>query len=833
MARLTIDYGIDLGTTNSAIAVREDNGIVLIPNKDGSVTTPSAVHVDKRGQTHVGAAAKGAALRDRKSNTATIFKRTMGQGADATWQFEASGRRMLPEELSAEVLMQLRADVRDKRGEELREIVIAVPADFDTGQCAATRNAAQLAGFSKCTLLLEPIAAALAYGFQKLENEAYWLVYDFGGGTFDAAVVQIEDGVPRVVNHAGNNYLGGVNIDRDLVTRKLIPALTNAHRVPPYDPASEFWKIPLLKLQSEAEKAKIQICRTSRATTVLMDELCADLDGKMIDFDAQLTLEDVAEVTAPYVAQTLDLCRRALAEKGLQPAQMDKILMVGGSTLSPLVRQEVQRAFNQPIEISIDPMTVVAEGAAVLAGTITREGIDEDVPTGSYSLDIKSPLVADEPRVEFSAVVKSPKGGQIAGLTIEFVDEATGWRSGKIQIGSDGRVRTELRVTEGKGAAFQVQLRTADGTLAQCAPDRVPMRWGIVDIEIPLTANIGVGMANGRLDAILKRGRPLPAKVKSFHYIVKPLMRGRDSEPLRIPLYEGSNVERANRNRRLAEILVPGDGLVRDLPAGTEIEITLECDRSRTLTATAEVPSIEKVFTAKVELDKTMPSAQVTRSGLKDQVARLARLRGNANRIGDAQIAAILAEIDEQQFARRIEQSLRHENDAEQLGEAERSLRDFASQIDRLEDLLEWPRHLDEAKVLLDSCRKTVGRAGKPEHRRELDGLEKRLDELAASRQMIPLHNWEDEARRLLSLVTESDPGWWIGYFEYLRSQSPAMTDRNAAEMLVRRGEVAKNSAPFDFDALKAVCRQLNNLLPPPDIKPGEPRLPEPPTIKQ
>jgi molecular chaperone DnaK len=823
MTRLTIDYGIDLGTTNSAIAVREDSGVVLIPNKDGSVTTPSAVHVDKRGRIFVGAGAKNELLRQSENNTATVFKRTMGQGAGAAFQFESSGRKMLPEELSAEVLKELRADVRDKRGEELREIVITVPADFDTGQCAATKDAARLAGFSKCTLLLEPIAAALAYGLQKLETEAYWLIYDFGGGTFDAAVIQIEDGVPRVVNHAGNNYLGGVNIDRDLVTRKLVPVLTDVYHSPPFDPQSNFWRIPRARLQAEVEKAKIQVCRSARPAKVLLDELCADRSGKMIDFEAEITPEDVVEVTAPYVAQTLDLCRRALAEKGLKPAQMDKIIMVGGSTLSPWVRKEVQSEFNRPTEISIDPMTVVALGAAVLASTITREQIDDDVPAGSYNLEIKSPLVADEPRVEFSAIVKPPEGGQLAGLTIEFIDETTGWRSGKIRVGSDARVRAELRVTEGKGALFQVQLRTADGTLAPCAPDRVALRWGIVDVEIPLTANIGVGMANGRLDAILERGTPLPTKKRSVHYIVNPLRRGPDSV-LHIPLYDGPNVERAIRNRLLIDLRVEGKDLPRDVPAGKDIEITLHCDRSRTVTATAYIPDVEKEVTVTVDLEKTVPSAKDTRLGLQAQKVRLERLRKDANRAGDAQMAAILTQIDAEQLARRIEQCLQHESDAEQLGQAERSLRDFASQIDQLEDLLEWPRHLDKAKQLLEECRRVVGRAGAAEHWRDLEMLEKRLEELAVSREIVRLHSWEDETRRLLFSARDADPGWWIGYFEYLRSQAATMSDRKVAEMLVNRGEGAKNSQPFDFEALKAICRQLTNLLPdtPPPPPPAE-----------
>ena len=196
MARTTIDYGIDLGTTNSSVAVLTDTIAEVVPNKDGSLMTPSAIWYDKRGKLYVGKDARSRHLHDEE-NAAVEFKLRMGQN----WRkmFQRSGNRMLPEEMSAEVLKSLRADVHTNKREDVNAAVVTVPAAFELSQCEATRRAAELAGLTVSPLLQEPVAAALAYGFQSASDKVFWLVYDFGGGTFDAAVIQLRDGVIQVV----------------------------------------------------------------------------------------------------------------------------------------------------------------------------------------------------------------------------------------------------------------------------------------------------------------------------------------------------------------------------------------------------------------------------------------------------------------------------------------------------------------------------------------------------------------------------------------------------------------------------------------------------------
>ena len=220
MSRTTIDFGIDLGTTNSAIAVLKDVTPEIIKNNDDQDVTPSAVGYDKSGHLFVGSRAKSMTI-DKPRDSYGEFKRLMG--TNNVYKFQSSGLIKNPEELSAEILKSLRGDVIRTLAEEIVAAVITVPAAFELHQCDATRRAAELAGFKGSPLLQEPVAAALAYGFQTDTEKSYWLVYDFGGGTFDAALIKAEEGMINVVHHGGDNFLGGSDIDWAILEDLILP----------------------------------------------------------------------------------------------------------------------------------------------------------------------------------------------------------------------------------------------------------------------------------------------------------------------------------------------------------------------------------------------------------------------------------------------------------------------------------------------------------------------------------------------------------------------------------------------------------------------------------
>lgn len=330
--RETIDFGIDLGTTNSAIAVAEDDGVRVIKNNDGWDFTPSAVWIPKEGVIHVGRRARERTETD-PGNAYAEFKLEMG-AAGAGRLFERTGVTLTPEELSAEVLKSLRQDAAHEYGHQPAAAVITVPASFALNQNNATGSAAALAGLGEhCPLVQEPTAAAIAYGVQDASESAHWMVFDLGGGTFDAALMSKRDGELQLIQHAGDPYLGGKLIDWALVDDLLAPAVRRDLGLADFNRNNRGrWRKNFAKLKLEAENAKIAL---SRAGSV---EISVDLDdgnGGTEPFEYTLTRGALDDLALPFYTRAVRLCREALADSSLRPDHIDRLLLVGGATLSP------------------------------------------------------------------------------------------------------------------------------------------------------------------------------------------------------------------------------------------------------------------------------------------------------------------------------------------------------------------------------------------------------------------------------------------------------------------------------------------------------------------
>jgi molecular chaperone DnaK len=284
----------------------------------------------------------GRAARERQEsdpeNARSEFKARMGVDSEPD-SFPASGTSLSPEQLSAEVLKSLLNDVEQRTGSRPTTAAVTVPAAFDLSASEATRQAAELAGLDFSPMLSEPAAAALACGFQFTDSSARWLVYDLGGGTFDAAIVDVRDGEFRIVQHRGDNVLGGKLVDWRIVEELLLPALARELRLPPDDGphrGDARWRVAVAKLKRAAEVAKIQV---SRAPTAAIYVDVATPDGDQVDLEYELTRADVERFTEPLVVRSVNLCRAALAEARLRGGDIDRVVLVGGPTQTPLLRE--------------------------------------------------------------------------------------------------------------------------------------------------------------------------------------------------------------------------------------------------------------------------------------------------------------------------------------------------------------------------------------------------------------------------------------------------------------------------------------------------------------
>src|ERR1044072_8865992 len=404
-----IDFGIDLGTTNSCIARAAGGEVTVIQNNDQMNVTPSVVRVLKSGSLLVGRRAYNALAEDPE-NVAQEVKRLMGQRYAKT--FPASGRSMSPEEISAEVLKSLLADARRRTGEEVRAACVTVPAAFTALQCEATARAAQLAGLEEYPLLQEPIAAAVAYGAAAGVRDQRWLVFDLGGGTLDVAVVSTRGGRLNVLEHRGDNPLGGKDIDRALVENVLVPFLMEQFALPRADAEGPEFARLLRKLTLLAEYAKIELT-TADETIVSLLDLGEDREGRLIEAEMPLTRARLESELEPLVARCLRLADEALAGARVRGLELDRVLLVGGSMRMPRVPEALTAHLGTPVDSSLDPMTVVARGAAVYASTVERSasasaGLKEEPKGGALTVRLAYDPLTAEPRARGA--------GELAGV---------------------------------------------------------------------------------------------------------------------------------------------------------------------------------------------------------------------------------------------------------------------------------------------------------------------------------------------------------------------------------------------------------------------------------
>jgi molecular chaperone DnaK len=810
MSRTTIDFGIDLGTTNSAIALLKGTTPEVIKNNDDKDITPSAVFIDKRGQVHVGERAKNR-LGDESAGDDTFIEFKKRMGTDHQYQFKTAGRAMSPEELSAEVLKDLRGNVQQRLAEDVTASVITVPAAFEQRQCAATKKAGELAGFALCPLLQEPVAAALAYGFQQDVSKAYWLIYDFGGGTFDAAIMKAEDGSIHVINHGGDNYLGGSDIDWAIVEQLVMPVLAGSHNLPDFTRGNQKWRHALARIKHAAEIAKIQLSRTDTAYL----ERCRikDADGRDVEVEFKLTRDALVSVAEPIIMKSVAICHRVLKEKNLAPGAIERVILVGGPTLAPYFKQLLESSLGIRLDYSVDPLTVVARGAAVFAATQRLEGkAAQKAAAGQFTVDLRYKPVGPDEDPTVRGEVSSPSGTSVQGFTIEVVNKKTHWRSGKVPLTTEGKFKLNLLAEKGGQNTFMIELQDAKGSKQIPVPDTLTYTIGMAISEQPIINSIAVALANNEPDVFFKKGDPLPAKAKRLYRTTHALKKGQTGDVLRVPVVEGE-VELADRNRLLGTLEIKGSSIRRDLPAGTEVEVTLHIDASRIIRAKAYVPMLDEEYEAVIEYNTRAPEHRQLKKEYAAEMARLETLRESADKTEDEKAAAILDALDESGRMAEVEALIdAAKSDPDAANRAERQLLQIKIELDHADDALKWPALVAEAQTDLDALDKLIDAHGSSDQKSQAEKLRQQIDDLAGQKRTDALRKKMEQVLDLHRDVLFAQPGFWLGYFKYLLEQSDKMTDPAAAQRLFNQGHQCINNN--NVQGLRNTVAQLIGLLP-------------------
>jgi molecular chaperone DnaK len=804
--------GIDLGTTNSAVAQLDGVDTTVLKNNEGDETTPSAVYVDRRGRLLVGRAARERQDVD-PDNARAEFKAHMGVDRELDL-FPASGRRMSPEDLSAEVLKSLLHDVEQRTGTRPTTAVVTVPAAFDLSASEATRRAAALAGLESTTLLPEPAAAAMAYGFQ-LTDDARWLIYDLGGGTFDAAVIDVRDGEFRIARHAGDNVLGGKLVDWRIVEDLLLPELARevgrAHPEPRRgDP---LWRTAVAKLKRAAEIAKIQVSRSDVAD-VFVDVTTPS--GDRVDLEFELTRRQVEEFTRPVVVRSVNLCLQALREAGLSREAVDRVVLVGGPTQAPILREmlaDPTHGLGIPLDHSQDPLTVVARGAAVFAGS-RRTSAPVAAPTvpGRWLAQLEySPMGPDTEPLVVGRLIGAA-GSSTDGLRIE-VHEPTAmppWRSGAVEVDSAGLFTLVLRADRGRLNSYRIVLTDATGRTLPLEPDTLTYTVGAVETDPPLAHSVGVGLEDNRVEWLLQKGCPLPAR----HYITLrttvAVSRGRAAGLIRVPVVEGEH-PKADRNRRIGSLEVnPGD-VARDLPVGSEIDLTIEVDASRVITTRAYIPRLDAEFEQVMSLrTEAVPDRGTLERQADVELKRLHDVQDRQARTPSAAAAVVLDRIEQEQTAREIRRLLAAADDPDAASTARQRILDLRAAVDDVEDSLEWPTTVREAHLLRDDLADLVVQHGTDEERRSADLVIARIAEAEEQHDLAALRRAVDQGHSVALRLLDRIGRLQFMVFERHTEHLHEANDPALARVLHERGRQAV--ANGDVEQLRAINRQLWDL---------------------
>jgi molecular chaperone DnaK len=597
-----INYGIDLGTTNSAIAkfVRGEVEVFKNPLETGKETLPSVVYY-KKDKIIVGGRARTYLERDAK-NVFGTFKRKMG--TTESFKVKNIDQTKTPIELSAEVLKELKTFVHT--GEQVDAAVITIPASFDVIQSNATKEAGYLAGFKQVILLQEPIAASLAYANKHKEKDlrdGQWLVYDLGGGTFDVALIKIKEGEMKVLDHEGDNFLGGADFDNLIVEKMVIPYLKENYKFENLDDElkSSTGKRNSLyyKLLWLVEQAKISLSSRTSSEIELRD--IKDDNDEEIDASFDITRSELESLIKGFVDETIEMIKKILVRNSLKPSDIQFTLMVGGSTYIPYVRKRVEEILQIPINCDIDPITAIAIGAAYYAGTKEKILSEEKFKKVAGGLKIK--LAYQRTSQEDEEILAGKIEGNIEGLFYQITREDKGYDSGRKRLTE--RISEDLPLLKDSYNFFKFTVLDGKNNIVGTDVELIGIAHGKFnvagqplpnDICIERDADIDLEGCQTKLDVVFQKNTILPQKVPKHYCINKTILKG-SNDKLIINVVEGSQYNLPEANTTLGYLEISGKELNRDILRNTDIEITFEMSESRDLKVTVLISMSNQQFT--------------------------------------------------------------------------------------------------------------------------------------------------------------------------------------------------------------------------------------------
>ncbi len=681
----TINFGIDLGTTNSLIAKSVNGSVEIFKNPAGMKETLPSVVAFRKERILVGDKAKEYVEKDPQ-NVFASFKRKMGT-SESFFVPNTAGFKT-PVELSALVLQELKNFIYT--GEVPQSVVITIPASFNTIQSNATKQAGYEAGFKEVVLLQEPIAASLAFANKAVDSiEGQWLVYDLGGGTFDVAIVKVEDEEMKVVDHEGDNFLGGLDFDNLIVTHLVVPYLENKYGIEDLarkmQSAKGAYNKLYYKLLFKAEEAKICLSTQDEADIEFEFTDAEDEEHEVLFTITRSQFEDIIREKIEY---SIDFISTLLKRNNLASAAINEVVLVGGSTYIPLVRQLLQQKLQVKVNAGINPTTAVAIGAAYYAGGKTSQVKAETAPadfaagksagaTASPASNITVKMAYQKSSREkeeyFTAVISNV----VSGTTYRITREDGGYDSGRKPAAE--RISEMLILLPDTLNVFRLKLYDAMQNQLNVNIPEIAIIQGKYSIYgQPLPDDICLEVDDvinniTQLEVIFEKNALLPLKKNITKTLSRTIVKGSKDELL-INILEGSRYASPQSNLPIGIISVKGTEISSDLIKGCDIDVTFEISESRDITITAYISLLDKEYrqvfspsvrtihinrlaeevdylnrVAKRQLNVLIANEQYEQSAiLQDAVTRLEQIAKQLNKLTDDDVTDIKYQLDDQ-----------------------------------------------------------------------------------------------------------------------------------------------------------------------------------------
>ena len=832
MARTKIDYGIDLGTTNSSISRMEKGDPVIQKTDVQKDTAPSCVGFNKKKSVLVGDSAyrmyrsesQRSLTKGAEINSFIEFKRTMG--TDKKYFSSIMEKDFSSEELSAEVLKTLKSYITD---EPVKSVVITVPAKFTINQKDATARAAKLAGFEHCELLQEPIAASMAYGLDSKSKEGYWLVFDFGGGTFDAALLRVEEGIMKVIDTEGDNYLGGKNLDYAIVDDIMIPYLSEKYSIQNIlneESTSQKFKDGL-KFWAEEIKNQLSF-KNDYNLYVDPGDAGEDDDSEEIEIDLTVNQEMLQSTLSPIFQRAVRICIDLLERNNLKGNLLNSLILVGGPTYSPILRKMLEEQICKP-DVSVDPMTVVSKGAALFASTIDVSDEIKEQQRDRTKIQLKlgydATTVEQEMPVTFKILKDKTEGEIPSKVFIDIVRADKAWSSGKTEIDENGEVII-IKLKTDKPNAFNVITYNEHGDLLPSEPSEFTIIQGSQVGSATLPYSIGIeikSIASGNVEFRgikgLEKNQSTPATgTENGLKTQKQIRPGITEDYIKVPIYQGeygAEGTRAIYNEHVYDVIISGEDLPGLLAEGSDVDLTVKVDQSERISLSAFFPALD--FTHDVEVPSDSTQKEIDAEWLDAEINKAQHTLNLINQEGKYSDQDELDKLDSEisETKKRFEQG---RGDYDRKKDVLNSLRRSHKKLDEIQSASEWPKIEEELKEVFYRLEKTNQEFGNEKTTAIVEQFKNQIPGVIKDKEVKVARELIDNMRALDFALIDQGLGaqMEIMYLKNFNDEFDTLQwkDRNRARMILNRGlEMAAAPNPAK-EQLRPVIIELFKLLP-------------------